>query len=86
MLSDSNSTVQDQKKTAGGTTPQPHFHVRNQFRFLVKPVLATKLRLMMIIIIIIIIIIIVIIIIIIIVLLLLLLPLLFLLSSWVEKS
>ena len=34
------------KHSSGRTTPESHFHAKRQFRFLVKPVLAAKLRLL----------------------------------------
>ena len=46
-LSDSKSTVKDEKKNASGrTTPEPHFHAKRQISFYVKPVLVAKLRLL----------------------------------------
>ena len=34
------------KNASGRTTPEPHFRAKRQFRFLVKPVFAAKLRLL----------------------------------------
>ena len=41
-----NQWSRTKKKASGRTTPEPHFHAKRQFRFLVKPVLAAKLRLL----------------------------------------